>query len=223
MKSFCATCSRPTNQKVLKEERVFSSDETGWWDESKYQIIQCQGCDTISFRKLYNDISYQQGFDEDMTTQELFPKRGLHSRPTKTYRNLPIDIKHVYQETIDAYNNNLSLLASVGIRAILEAICLEKMVKEGTYTNKNGKTINSKRLDGKIYGLCEKGFLTSNHVEILHELRFLGNAAVHELITPSLSEISLALDIIELVIENIYIIGRKAHQLKNSRTNRQSD
>lgn len=220
MKSFCATCSRPTNHKVMKEEKILCSDDTGWWDETRYQIIQCLGCDAISFRRLYNDVSYQQGFDEDMTTQELFPKRGPHSRPIKSYRNLPIEIKKVYQETIDAYNNNLSLLASVGVRAVLEAICLEKKVTEGTYENANGKKIRSKKLDGKIYGLAEKGFLTPSNAEILHELRFLGNSAVHELATPSLSEISLALDIIELVIEYIYIIGRKAHQLKNSRTNR---
>ncbi|MEO0554255.1 MAG: DUF4145 domain-containing protein [Bacteroidota bacterium] len=217
MKSFCATCCRPTNHKVLKEEKVSSADETGWWDESKYQIIQCLGCDTISFRKLYNDVSYQSGFDEDMTTQELFPKRGPHSRPIKSYRNLPVEIKKVYQETIDAYNNELPLLASVGIRAVLEAICVEKKVEGGTYVNKNGKAIKSKKLDGKIYGLLEKGLLTPNNAELLHELRFLGNAAIHELTTPGLSKISLALDIIELVIENIYIARRKAHQLRSSR------
>jgi len=218
MKSYCSTCSRPTNQKVLKEEEIkYHEQETGWWDDTSYQIIQCMGCDTISFRKLYNDISIQQSYEEDTTSQELYPKRGSHSRPIKAYRNLPIDIKKVYQETIDAYNNNLTLLCGVGIRAVVEAICIDKAITEGIFTNSSGKQVKSKSLDGKIYGLASKGYLTSDNAEILHELRFLGNAAVHELSTPSLDELSLAIDIIELIIDNIYEVKHKAQKLMTKR------
>jgi hypothetical protein len=221
MKSYCSTCSRPTNQKVLKEEEIKNhEEETGWWDDTSYQIIQCMGCDTISFRKLYNDIAYQQYHEEGTTTQELYPKRGAHSRPIKAYRNLPIDIKKVYQETIDAYNNNLTLLCSVGIRAMLEGICIDKTITDGLFTNSAGKTIKSKNLDGKIYGLATKGHLTSANAEILHELRFLGNAAVHELSTPILDELNLALDIIELVIDNIYEVKHKAQKLMAKRVSK---
>src|SRR5690606_37671707 len=133
------------------------------WEDTTYQIIQCMGCDTISFRKLYNDASNQQYETEDATVQELFPKRGAHSKPIKAYRNLPIDIKKVYQETIDAYNNKLLLLTSVGIRAILEAICIDKSITEGTYTNSKGKLVTTKNLNAKIYALATKGFLTSDN------------------------------------------------------------
>jgi hypothetical protein len=78
MKSFCVNCLRPTNHNVLKEEAVSYEDETGWWEDTKYQIIQCMGCDKISFRELYNSIAMQQHYDWDTTTQELYPKRGLY-------------------------------------------------------------------------------------------------------------------------------------------------
>lgn len=218
MKSYCSTCSRPTNQKVLKQEEIkYHEAETGWWDETTFQIIQCMGCDTISFRKLYNDISYQQHYEEDSTIQELFPNRGIHSRPTKAYRNLPIDIKKIYQETIDAYNNQLTLLTSVGIRAILEAICIDKSITEGVVKNSKGKMIVSKNLDGKISGLSTKGHLTSDNAKVLHELRFLGNAAVHELSAPSIDELNIAIGIIELVIDNIYDVKHKAQLLAKRR------
>ncbi len=223
MKSYCIECARQTNHKVLQEEELkYFEEETGWWDETQYQIIQCMGCDIISYRTLYNDISYQQGLEVDTTTQELYPKRGSHSRPTQSYRNLPIDIKKVYQETIDAYNNKLLLLTSVGIRAVLEAICLDKNVIEGSVQLEGGKTKKSKKLEGKISGLSEKGFITVSNSDILHELRFLGNAAVHELSTPSLTELSTAIDIIELVIDNIYMVSHKASTLKNRRINKKS-
>ena len=218
MKSYCSTCARPTNQKVLKQEEIkYHEEDSGWWDETTFQIIQCMGCDTISFRKLYNDISYQQLEDEDSTTQDLFPNRGLHSRPIKAYRNLPIDIKKVYQETIDAYNNKLTLLTSVGIRAIIEAICIDKSITEGIIKNAKGKLVNSKNLDGKISGLATKGHLTTDNAEVLHELRFLGNAAVHELASPSIDELNIAIGIIELVIDNIYDIKHKAQVLAKKR------
>lgn len=218
MKSFCSTCSIPTNQKVLHQEMVACSDETGWWDDTNYQIIQCMGCDTISFRKLYNDVSMQQHYDEDSTTQELFPKRGAHSRQMRAYRNVPIDIKKVYLETIEVYNNNLNLLCGVGIRAILEGICIDKSIKEGTIISSAGKQSKSKGLDGKIYGLAANGYLTSINAEVLHELRFLGNSAVHELTIPSVEDLSIAIDIIELVIDNIYELGHKAKRLMEKRT-----
>lgn len=218
MKSYCSTCSRPTNQKVLKQEEIkYHEEETGWWDETIFQIIQCMGCDAISFRKLYNDISYQQYDDHDTTIQELFPNRGIHSRPTKAYRNLPIDIKKIYQETIDAYNNQLTLLTSVGIRAILEAICIDKAIAEGDIKNSKGKIVISRNLDGKISGLSTKGHLTSDNAEILHELRFLGNAAVHELSAPSIEELNIAIGIIELVIDSIYDVKHKAQILAKNR------
>ncbi|MFN3444418.1 MAG: DUF4145 domain-containing protein [Bacteroidia bacterium] len=220
MKSFCSTCSRPTNQKVLKQEEIkLHEEDGGWWEETTFQIIQCMGCDAISFRKLYNDISYQQYEDEDATTQELFPNRGIHSRPIKAYRNLPIDIKKVYQETIDAYNNQLTLLTSVGIRGILEAICIDKAITEGPIKKTSGKTVISKNLDGKIAGLATKGHLTNDNAEILHELRFIGNTAVHELSSPSLDELKIAIGIIELVIDSIYDVKHQAKALVRKRMN----
>lgn len=221
MKSYCSNCKTATNQVVLKEEiRKYSNPEDGWWEETNYQIIQCAGCEEITFRKLYNDISWQSGSDEDTTSQDLFPQRNAQSRPLNNYRGLPNKIYAIYKETIDSFNGQLSLLSSVGVRAIIEAICLDKGITQGNVKNKVGKAITSKKLDGKIAGLAEQGLLTPGNADILHECRFLGNDAVHEIYHPPLDELSLAIDIIELVIENIYMIGRKAGQLRNRRENR---
>lgn len=223
MKSYCITCARQTNQIVLKEEiRNSNNEEDGWWEDSTFQIIQCGGCDEISFRKLYNDVSMQQRYDEDTTIQELYPQRGAHSRPIKTYRGLPFQIRIIYREIIDAFNSNLTLLCSIGVRAIVEAICVDKKITEGVVKNKGGKERTSKNLDGKISGLSIKGYLTTDNTEILHELRFLGNEAVHELSQASIEELGLAIDIIELVIDNIYMIKRKALNLQEKRNSRKN-
>lgn len=221
MKSYCSTCNREANQNVLKEVVKNSfNEEDGWWDKSTFQIIQCGGCDEISFRKLYNDISMQQHFDEDTTYQELYPQRGAHSRPIKTYRGLPFQINTIYRETIDTFNGNLRILCAVGVRAIVEAICVDKKIIEGKVRSKEGKERISKNLDGRISGLHAMGFLTLDSSEILHELRFMGNDAVHEIDEPSTEELSMAIDIVEHIIDNIYMIKRKAIGLKEKRNAR---
>lgn len=221
MKSFCSTCNRETNQEVLKEEVINTSNEEDiWWDDTTYQIIQCRGCDEISFRKLYNDISMQQNYDIDTTIQELYPQRDAHSRQIKTFRGLPLQINTIYRETIDSYNGNLRILCAVGIRATVEAICVDKKITGGKVTNSEGKERTSKSLDGKISGLYSRGFLTLESSELLHELRFMGNDAVHVIVEPSIEELKIAIDILEHVIDNIYMLKRKAMRLKEKRNER---
>jgi hypothetical protein len=72
-------------------------------------------------------------------------------------------------------------------------------------------------LQGKINGLHEKGKLTKEHAEILHEHRYLGNTSIHDLAAPSKEELSLALEIIEHVFDTIYEIPEKAIQLRHKR------
>ncbi len=226
MKSYCIICDRLQNQIVLKsiiKEYQGTEQEGGWWDKSGFQIIKCGGCDEISFRKLYNDVAMQGNSKDDETIQELYPQRGSHSRPIKVFRGVPIEITKIYRETIDAFNSNLKLLCSVGVRAIVEAICLDKKIVNGEVKSPNGEVLISKKLDGKISGMATKGFLTSDNAETLHEIRFIGNEAIHELTQPSLEELRLAIDIVELVIENIYIVKRKALHLQQRRENRKNE
>jgi len=220
MKSYCTNCNRQTNQAVMDEEKsLFWDEETDWWEETKFQIIKCMGCDEISFRKLYNNSTIDDP-DTDKSIQTLYPDRGAHSRPIKPYRGLPFNIKTIYRETIDSYNSNLHLLCGIGLRAIVEAICIDKSITGGMVKTKTGTDRNSKQLDGKISGLASKGYITFENSEVLHELRFLGNEAVHDLSQPTIEELEIAIEIIELVIDNIYFIKKKGivlHKIRDSR------
>lgn len=215
MKSVCSVCRGYTNQKVLAEEIVDNSEKDGWWETHKYQIIKCEGCDTLSFRKLYNDVQQSQYSDYgESWTQEVFPKRTLTSLPIKTLLTTPSNIIKIYRETIDAFNNDQSILCAAGLRAIIEGICNDKSIAGGDCMTTEGKKVFSKNLNGKIEGLFAHGFLTKSNSEILHELRFLGNEAVHELASPASNELKLAIDIIEHTIDNVYELNHKAKRLK---------
>jgi hypothetical protein len=75
-------------------------------------------------------------------------------------------------------------------------------------------------LQGKISGLCEKRILTVRNSEILHEHRYLGNEAVHELSQPSIDELKLAIEILEHTIDSLYEIPEKAIELQKRKARR---
>lgn len=82
-------------------------------------------------------------------------------------------------------------------------------------------TVEIKRknnLEGKISGLSEKGLLTKKNAELLHEHRYIGNDAVHELSRPSDSDLKIAIEIVVHMFESLYEIPEKAEALKIART-----
>jgi hypothetical protein len=62
--------------------------------------------------------------------------------------------------------------------------------------------------------LAEKGFISSKQANALHEIRFLGNDAAHELDIPTVEVVSHAIDIVEHLMEQVYEQPEKAAALK---------
>lgn len=219
MKSICSKCISYTNHEVLVEfKNDIFEDDTGWWEDHHYQIIKCKGCDSISFRKLYNDAQRDQCVPENISPweQEVYPNRTLSTLSIIDLTSAPSNIRAIYTETINAYNNNQYILCSAGLRAIVEGICNDKKIKgEMVFNEIKGKSFYSKSLDGKIEGLATNGILTIKNATILHNLRFLGNEAIHELSEPSSKELLIAISIIEHIIQDVYLFEVKGKTLKN--------
>ena len=158
---------------------------------------------------------------EHTITEMLYPKRTQYSLPIKNFYNIPQNLKRIYRETIDCFNNESYTLCGAWVRALVEGLCLENWIMDGEIetTDKEGKALKrrSDTLQWKINGLYEKGRLTKENAEILHEHRFLWNTAMHDLSIPSKEELSLAIEVLEHVFDSLYEIPRKGSQLKNKR------
>ncbi len=113
---------------------------------------------------------------------------------------LPIKVRHIYQETHSAICTKQNILAGIGVRALVEAVCSEKKAEGFT-------------LEKKIEDLVMKGVLTENNAAVLHKTRLLGNKAAHETEPPSDWELGVGFDIAENLIETVYIIPKKAEKL----------
>ncbi len=221
----CAECKNRTNHKVLRSVRhsgggaIGNSEDSYWW-EADYQIVQCLGCETCSFRSV---SSNSEEYDEDGPAEfeSIFPKRSLEGHATKDYFNVPWNLRRVYRESIDSFNNGNLILCAAGVRALVEGLCKVHGVTDGPVETKKADGAESVKrqrdLQGKIHGLHEKGILTQRSANMLHEHRFLGNTSLHELTQPKPEDLLLAIQIIENVLDSLYEMPSMAERLKNRR------
>lgn len=201
----CSRCNRKTNHKVLTivEHYWDASGEIQGYDY--YETISCLGCEEISFR-LASTNSDDMGQDENgkyfhPETEEIFPQRLIGRSPLDDQYLLPLKIRQIYKETHSALSSKLKILAGVGIGALIESVCLEEQAR-------------GSNLKEKIEDLVKNGVLTKKNADILHETRFLRNRSAHEIEAATDKELSVAFDIIENLLQTVYIIPKKAEGLK---------
>jgi hypothetical protein len=234
-RAFCASCKNETNHVVAQSVDTAGSepihygpgendrDSIDWID--RYQIIQCSGCDTFSFRhkNWFSEAQEYYGPNDynDGSTTVLYPQRSKDILNAKDFYNVPKNLRAIYKEVVNCFNGDSPVLCAAGLRATIEGLCAENGVTGGPVkVMTKGGAVEEKRkdnLEGKISGLCEKGILTEKSAEILHEHRYLGNSAVHELSRPGEDDLRLAIEIVEHVLESLYEIPEKAGVLRANR------
>lgn len=218
---YCPDCQRDREHEVVVSADMHWSrefDEDAFiCSEDNYQVIKCP-CGYLSFRHLSWFSEYQDS-ESSGHTEILYPKREPDALPLKRFRHAPPLIKELYEDTIKAFNDESYILCTAGLRVIVEGICEVTGVKDGPTpgVDKDGNPKRSDKLVWKIAGLCEKEILTKKSAGILHEHRFLGNDAVHELAHPKRRDLSLAIEIIEHVIDEIFEVPEKGATLKARR------
>lgn len=203
VKVLCRDCKKATNHNVLLEHKECggcADDEPRWWDS--YQIIQCMGCEDISFRKTSeSEMDFDPNTGELQECEFLYPDRLGDRDPMLGYEAFPVKTKRIYLETLKALNNQIPILAAIGLRALIESICLEQKTKA---------TILAKGIDE----LAEMGLLSAKQAEFLHNHRFMGNEAAHEIVAPKPEHLVAAVDIAETLLKTIYVLPDMAEQLK---------
>lgn len=215
----CIECKRSTKHLVAASlDKIGShSDDEGWSVEwaDHYQIVKCQGCENVTFR---HTSWFSEDYPGDALTERLYPKRDAQTITAKGFLNVPTTLRRIYTEVVDCFNNESMTLCAAGLRALVEGVCADQSIADGPVVvpaaGGGMQTVRKSNLEGKIAGLHERGLLTRSSADTLHEHRFLGNGAVHELLKPSVAELTLAIDIVEHILEQLYEIPEKALELK---------
>lgn len=200
VKSYCRDCGKPTNHKVLHEDTESSREDYSY--DMKLQIVICMGCSTKSFRQEFVDIEGAYPIDDNEwdvpTTITVYPKSIEGHREIAEMAEVPDIIRKIYSEILIALKEDAKLLAGLGLRASVEAIC-------------NDLDIKGKNLELRIIKLATGGYISKNDVERLHGIRFMGNDAAHDIKTPKNDSLKVALQIIEHLIASVYILEKNAN------------
>lgn len=195
--NYCNECKKETNHLVKKEYRIkpYSDD---YQYESIYQIVECCGCSYVSFRRInvdYENCDYNdEGKPIPYVVKQQYPIT-LKEHTDLDYPelfNVPDNVVKVYKNTLNSYANDAKILAGVGLRACIEAVCSNLGIQ--------GK------LHEQISILHQRGFITEQNAIWLNGIRFLGNESAHQMKQPDDSEFNVALRIVKHLFENVYIL-----------------
>ncbi|HEV3301275.1 MAG TPA: DUF4145 domain-containing protein [Planctomycetaceae bacterium] len=215
----CSECGNSyRNHRVLFEKALHIVDDPDGPEVRReyHRLVECMGCEKIKYvistLDLYRYDVHERQEEEDFVVYPDAP--GKRGRRTAFHQLdllddagdqlIPKTVWKMYRETVDALNSNILTLAAGGLRAVVEAICRDE-------------EIDGKNLQNKIEALVKEGLLTKSQAELLHEERYLGNAALHELDTPSASDIEDGVGIVEGLINTIYVLPEKAGRLRKRR------
>jgi len=119
------------------------------------------------------------------------------------YNRLPSSIQDLMWEVHFAAKKELSALPSMGLRAVVDWVCNDKVGDVGG-------------LNRKLDALAEKGYITRHDKEIIENTIEVGHASVHRSHFPGPGELEVVVHIIERLLEGVYVLGAASESLKDS-------
>lgn len=195
--TYCGSCDADTHQKRLFSKRykdpVMKADE-------EYSVIECLGCKTVSFfliskpnRKSAKAIHYHYPADDGFNDNQFLAGEFITI--------LPKSIARLYNEVIDSFAANSTILSGIGLRTLVESVCIDQKIQ-------------GKNLKDRIQGLHNKGLISATEFPILDKLRLIGNTSAHEIKSLPIRKLDIALGIINHVLMSIYILPKFNKLLK---------
>jgi hypothetical protein len=199
---YCNRCGGQRRHELLhKEEFRWEKDignRTIISGANIYELLKCRGCDHVVLR-------HKSWFSEDIDPNSGRPIVTTIFYPPATYRKQPVwltqllfvsdfddSIQTIVEEIYVALQNDAPRLATMGIRALLEEIVIDKVGDKGTFRS-------------NLDAFQEAGFISKSQRQVIEPVIDAGHATIHRGFRPNKKDIGLLMDIAESVIESIYI------------------
>jgi hypothetical protein len=202
VRHYCASCFKYTNHTV--KALLTLEGDYDYRITCHYCVVQCDGCDHVSYRTETIDYEidvYDHERDEHLPqkTVEFYPPTLKEHRNELETAYIPDKIVAAYQDTIKAFAAGALLLTAVGFRTVIEAICIEQSIKVKEFED----------LKPQIKKMQDKKLITQKEADRLHTIRFLGNDSVHAMNVPQEKDLFTVLQIIEHLLNNLYVIDKQ--------------
>jgi len=200
---YCNNCTRKTYHVKIKTHEVRGQDEEGMIDWSnEYSIVQCQGCKEIHFRDRHY-FSEDQHWEPEapiVYRDSYYPPREFRKKPS-WFDEISTNLAAVLEEVYVALQNGLGFLSAVGARTALETVLNEKLNDIGGFGQ-------------KLKALADNGLITPDEMGLLESVTEAGNAAAHRGYKPRPDDLIVVMDVLESIIEKLYLSQQKAKALK---------
>lgn len=223
-KIFCNTCKFDTNHEI-KSQHDRSYEETYteygrqhlcYYEYFVYKFLVCRGCDTASLEEKWTNDGMRNHEGEVIYSYEYSPQRNnLGVREAKRFLHIDKKLNDTYKEIITSQKAGLGIVTSMGIRALLEGICVTEGIDDKTAWG----------LKKKIEALSEKINIPSSIIDGLKGIKFIGDDAAHRLNASDKNSISLSIDLLEALLTHLYEakfdlqhkaeLVKKAHNIQN--------
>ena len=131
-----------------------------------------------------------------------FPPAVVRDLPTWRFK-VPLEIRKLLEEiyrSLDAENLRLPMM---GARTLVDMMILEKIGDVGGFKEKLGE-------------LEKEGFISSRSREMLYAALEVGNAAVHRGHAATKSEVQDVMDIVESMLQAVYVFPELVKNLKKT-------
>jgi hypothetical protein len=208
LKVFCNHCGHITNHRVVTEHVVQGDlDETAigiaqatidpephepdWWD--RYDMLECRGCESVCLRH----TNYFGPTDQEDVY--FYPPRVFRRLPEWRHR-LPPLVGSLVDEVYKALAADSRRLAVMGARTLVDMVIAEKVGDQGPFRQ-------------KLHVLEEQGFVGKVNGEHLAAALDAGNAAAHRGHVPSTEAVAQVMDIVENLLQAVYVLGAAAEKL----------
>ncbi len=217
-KFICGHCKNETRHRSVYHGRLNKPPQQRKHTETIYEtydVLECQDCKNLT---LCVDKYVHPGpmiGDPYVINKSLYPPASVRVRPSwlnKLNRNVAKLVREIY----GALDNSLFSVASTGIRTVLDQMLLDKIGDSGTFKSKLEKMEQNNLID-------------SDERDILETVVDAGSASAHRGFNPSKKTIGDMLDIVEAMLEKIYVapmrrvsLQRKAKYIKGTTPPRES-
>lgn len=125
LRELCIKCAVSTNHEIVANHVLNWEQDVSLnylesftvYGSEEHQMIKCLGCDSISLKHIsYFSEDHDPLDDTGGARTTLYPKRNKHTVAERSYPELSPDLKRIYRETIDCFNNESYTLAAAGLR-----------------------------------------------------------------------------------------------------------
>jgi hypothetical protein len=206
VKAHCNTCLTETKHEVVarrtKEYVDFTQDgaQVVFHAKDTFEMLQCCGCESIALKRYY------QGDDDPEGSTEYYPPRVSRRKP-EWMNGLVFwharDLLDLLREIYTALHSGSTRLAMMGARAVVDMVMLQKLGDIGGFKEKLGK-------------FETQGLIGRKDREVLEAALDAGHAATHRGHCPDAKQVNQAMDIVEHLVQAVYVLGKEAEALRKS-------